>query len=238
MKKLLFLPLALFATVNDPFEIRLSSGYRADHIHWHQGEVYSEEYKLIQFWENDLGFRVVYRDLLVKLQGGYSAFGTGTMLQRPSEEQFSTNGWAADGLGLVGYTVELTPDRTYKVLFIPLGGFSGHYETLNPKDYNQTWYGFFLGGGFRFEPSGPLLFDIGYAYNWLHLCAKEHYTLVNGWGSHGHTGWAEIDYRFAKLWSIGLTGNINYFFSPHEGADQFKIRFTNVSGLVTLSREL
>lgn len=214
--KLLFLLFSLScslssaaATVNEPPRLEVSSGYRNDRIHWHLQEpangspvTYSELYRDVQFWENALTFKTIYRDLSFFLQGSYAAFGRGTLFQRYADlsyssaqpqTQFGTTGWAADGTGSFGYAVNLTADRVYKFILIPLFGYSAHFERLNrqnptpgsftqgsgadslsftstlPEQLQLTWYGIFVGGSLLIQPAGPLMFAAGYSYHWLHF---------------------------------------------------------------------
>jgi hypothetical protein len=152
-----------------------------------------------------LSLKTIYRDLFLLLRGSYATFGRGTLFQKyaglsfTSEQpqfQFNTDGWAADGSGSFGLAVNLTTGRTYKVLIIPLFGFSGHFEYLHrndpsPNPYESPgaftmqsslpgklhlmWYGFFLGGNVSIEPGGPLILQAGYAYHWLHLNFKSRF---------------------------------------------------------------
>ena len=197
---LFFLPLA--ATVNEPLRIALYSGYRNDRLHWHlqQGGTgtltYSELYRDVQFWENGITLQAIHRDLAFFLQGSYGAFGKGSLFERyanlsftPTEPRFrfDTNGWAADASGYFSYAVNLTANRTYKVILLPLVGYSAHFEQLRrlncspnpfegngftmssslPGSLHSTWYGFFLGAGFTIEPGNGLFFHGGYSYHWL-----------------------------------------------------------------------
>lgn len=198
--------LPLFGTVNEPLRGALFSGYRNDRIHWHLGEenatTYTEIDRDVEFWQNGLSFKTIHRDLAFYLDGSYSAFGRGTAIQdyeslsfasdTPSFH-FSTSGWAADTSGFFGYAVNLTADRTYKVILLPLVGYSAHFEELRrkngspellysteaigadaytmsaslPGEEKISWYGFFLGGGFQIQPGGNLNFSAGYTYHFL-----------------------------------------------------------------------
>lgn len=225
MKFFLFLlfALPLAATVNEPWRIELFTGYRNDRLHWHllepgQGALtYRELYRDLEFWENGLTLKTIYRDLVFFLSGDYAAFGRGTLFQRyanlsfTSEEpnfQFPTCGWAADATSYFGYAANLTAGRTYKVIFIPLVGFSGHFEQVGgegarsltsdqaigadsftmqsslPGKFHLSWYGVFLGGSFLIEPNAPLIFQAGYTYHWLRLRFTESFqnqvTLFTG----------------------------------------------------------
>jgi hypothetical protein len=206
----LLLPLVLFATVNEPMRCEFFSGYRNDRIHWHlqqPGEggalTYSEKYRDLQFWENGLVFKSIHRDLVFYARGSYAAFGKGTLFQHYAnlsftselpQFRFDTHGWAADTVGYFGYAVNLTADRTYKVIFIPLLGYSAHFERLSrkegrpdplessaftmrsslPQQLHQTWYGVLLGGGFQIEPGGRFVLQAGYSYHFLHFALKSH----------------------------------------------------------------
>ena len=194
----------LFASVNEPLRLEVFSGYRNDRQHWHLQEpgsggalTYSELARDLQFWENGISLRLIHRDIVFDMKGSYSAFGRGTVFERyahlafTSEQprfEFSSHGFAADTSGYVGFAVNLTADRLYKVIFIPLLGFSAHFEQLwrrngtpslfeggsftmhssLPHKLHQTWYGVFLGGGFQIEPIGRLVLETGYSYHWLH----------------------------------------------------------------------
>jgi hypothetical protein len=140
--------------------VSVYSGYRNDLVHWHVGPggtgeiLYSERYRNVQFWENGLSFKTIYRDLAFFLRGSYGAFGKGTGTIRYADLDFTsdepsfdcqTNGWAADSLGYFGYAVNLTADRLYKLLFIPFVGYSVHFELLHrghlspPVDSNNAF---------------------------------------------------------------------------------------------------
>lgn len=206
----------LFATVNEPFRWELFTGYRNDRLHWHLQTggtgllTQSEIYRDVQFWENGLSIKTIHRDLVLFVRGSYGAFGKGTLFERyanlpfASDEphfRFDTHGWAADTSGYFGYAVNLTTDRTYKVILIPLFGYSAHFEHLkgddgrpNPFQSNDaigassysmtssmpgslhlTWFGVFVGAGFQIEPGGPLNFSGGYSYHWLSARFKTEY---------------------------------------------------------------
>jgi len=135
----------LLATVNEPFRWEFFSGYRNDRLHWHlltggSGVVTASEiYRDVQFWENGLTIKTIYRDLVLSLKGSYSAFGRGTVFQKygtlpfatdEPEFRFSADGWAADTSGYFGYAANLTSDRTYKAILIPWFGYSAHFERL------------------------------------------------------------------------------------------------------------
>lgn len=208
---------SLFATVNEPFRWEFLSGYRNDRLHWHLQTggtgllTTSQIFRDVQFWENGLVIRTINRDLVLYIRGSYGAFGKGgTLFERyanlpfTSEEPqfiFDTNGWAADTSGYFGYAVNLTTDRTYKVILIPLLGYSAHFEHLRgnegrpnplessnaigasayamssslPASLHLTWFGVFVGGGFQIEPGGRLNCSGGYSYHWLNVRFKTEY---------------------------------------------------------------
>jgi hypothetical protein len=234
------LPLLLFASVNEPLRLELLTGYRNDDIHWHLGSSYGEHYKNVQFWENELALRSIHRDIVIYARGGYGAFGQGTLHQDPSMLTFRTDGWALDGVAHFGYAANLTPDRLYRAMVIPLVGFSGHYEQLKPKSYQQTLYGPYLGGAIRVEPGNRLLFEAGYAFNWLHVKISDQFVQFSGWGNYGHSGWLQVDVELGQYWQLGLFGQIDYVYSNLHpiGSEELKLRWTPISGMFTLSYQL
>lgn len=206
---------ALGATVNHPIECSLLTGYRNDRLHWHVQDGgtgllnYSERYKNQQFWENGLAFQGIHRDLAFFARGSYAAFGRGSLLQRyaaladgagPLDFRFDTGGWAADVDGYFGYAVNLTPDRTYTVIILPLVGYSAHFErswirhghietipllngsfsSFPPGGYRTCFYGFFVGANWQIAPGGGLLFSGGYHYHWLNARFRAFFADRNG----------------------------------------------------------
>jgi hypothetical protein len=221
MKYWLFFPLSLFATVNEPICWKLMSGYRNDHIHYYSKEL-NEELTDIEFWENALSLKAINRDLTFYLKGGGSAFG----------KEGGSRGFSTDGTGYLGYAVNLTAERLYQVLLTPLAGFSGHYEKIDA--FRQTWYGPYIGGSIFADPGRSLSFEVGYAYNWLFLRLHTDQVKETLSGNHGQSGWAEIEWQVATRTKLGALGTIDYFF----GADHARLRFTSISVLFTISREL
>ena len=212
---------SLVATVNEPLRISFFSGYRNDRLHWHLQEggtgllTYSELYRNLQFWENGVDLRVIHRDLAFFLRGSYAAFGKGKLFETydslsftplSPQFQFHSQGWAADCSGTFSYAVNLTPDRTYRVILFPLVGLSGHFERIwsrgaSPETFTSdqavdansfsmssslpnplrlTWYGAFLGAAFQAAPGNNLFLQAGYRYHWLnarfHTGYKENVT--------------------------------------------------------------
>lgn len=263
---LLLFASSLLATVNEPLRCEWFSGYRNDRIHWHlkvpdqtsEASVYSELYRDVEYWENGLTFKVIHRDLSFFLRGSYGTFGEGTLFQKiPNgpRNQYSTDGWVADASGYFGYAVNLTADRTYKVLLTPLIGYSAHFGLLHPENLRVAWYGFYFGGGITAEPGGRLVLNAGYAYNLLHNhthTAIKHETFhsvkTDSSGAMGQTGWLQLDYLLSLLWRLGVGGQINYFSTRYVGAhvrnndltnssQTFKMRWTSVSGWAQISRQ-
>ncbi|HSX26139.1 MAG TPA: hypothetical protein VLE89_03940 [Chlamydiales bacterium] len=196
----------LFGSVNEFLRWEISSGYRNDRIHWHlqnPGDnaelTYSELNRDVEFWENALTLKTIHRDLVFLVRGAYGTFGHGTLFQKYAnlsyatdqpDFQFNTQGWSADANGYFGYAVNLTADRTYKAILIPLIGLSGHFERLKrhgaspfespnavganeytltseAKPLRMSWWGVFIGGGFIIEPGGRFIFNGGYSYHWM-----------------------------------------------------------------------
>lgn len=271
MKILVFICCAftLFASVNEPLRWEVFSGYRNDRIHWHLQEAgdsgaltYSEVYRDVQYWLNGLVLKVIHRDLTFFLRGAYGAFGKGDMTQRfaslSSDPQVShnTSGWCADVSGYFGYAVNLTADRVYKVLLVPLIGYAGYFEQLDrsamPGLFRLVWNGFFLGGQFIFETSGPVILNAGYAYNIVHNRVHTHFVntaaetqslKTSSDGNKGQSGWAQIDWRCDRYWRLGLGGELLYLTTRVVDASlsnalsqKFKLRWTSVSGWVQASR--
>lgn len=201
----LLLPIAGSGSVSEPMRWEWQTGYRNDAFHWHLQDsgdesllTYSEHDRNLQAWENALSLRVIYRDIALFARGA-SAFGHGSLKQRfahlsfTSEEplfSFHTAFWTLDGEGTFGYAVNLTPDRTYKVILIPFLGYGVSYEHLNrpgsetvfedqfsltstlPGSQRMCWFGPLIGGSFLIQPGNCLQFEAGYAYHWLHLRFK------------------------------------------------------------------
>lgn len=218
----------LFASVNEPLRFELFSGYRNDRIHWHLQEpgdsaelTYSELYRDIEYWENGLTLKAIHRDLTFFLRGSYGTFGQGSLIEKtpPPGVRFGTNGWTADGMGYFGYSVNLTADRTYKVIFTPMIGYSAHFEQLHPSAFRLVWNGFLFGGAFTIEPGGRMNFHVGYAYNLLHNRVHTgfvgstpfHSLKTNTNGNLGQSGWAQIDWIVRRFWRVGFGGLLNYF---------------------------
>ena len=253
----------LFATINEPLRAEVFSGYRNDRIHWHLQEpgdggalTYSELYRDVEYWENGLVLKTIHRDLVFCLRGAYGTFGKGTLYQRfPGEAhraKHETEGWTADALGYFGYAVNLTADRTYKVLFIPLIGYSAYFEQLKRKElpgvFRLVWNGVLLGGGFTIQPVGRLVFNAGYTYHFIHNRVHTASVKTSTSGNKGHTGWAQMDWIINCLWRAGIGGQIHYFYSRVVNAtvsqpdvsdfsEKFKLRWTSVSGWAQISRE-
>jgi hypothetical protein len=263
----------LFATVNEPLRWEILSGYRNDRTHWHlqdPGEgaaiTYSELYRDIEYWENGLVLKVIHRDLTFFLRGAYGTFGRGTAYQRYPEIQTrthtSTTGWTADGSGYFGYAVNLTADRTYKVILTPLIGYCGYFEQLKKKDtpgnFRLVWNGFLFGGGIAVEPGGNLIFNVGYSYHLMHnqvrtaaenmggAPARQSIKTSSG-GNSGQSGWAQMDWLLGYYWRLGIGGQIHYFSTRVVDAtvgqagrgdfsQKFKLRWTPVSAWAQISR--
>src|SRR3990167_6859738 len=255
----LFIATSLFATVNDPLRWELFSGYRNDRLQWHLQEggsgtlTYNEMIRDINFWENGLNIRTIYRDLVFFMNGSVSAFGRGDVAQSypdlsfasdTPQFQFNTSGWAADTSGYFGYAANLTADRTYKVILIPLFGYSAHFEWLKnsssipslwestnavgatsytmtsslPNTLRAIWYGVFLGGGFQIEPGGRMIFSGGYTYHWLNTRFTAYYDYVDSLFNLALSSEDEnvFSLKAKATNSIGQTGwlQLDYMISP------------------------
>jgi hypothetical protein len=251
--------ISAFATVNEPFRWEFLSGYRNDRLHWHlqtggTGLLNTSEiYRDVQFWENGLTIKTIHRDLVLFLRGSYAAFGKGgTVFERYANLsyatdqprfQFNTDGWAADTSGYFGYAVNLTTDRTYKVILIPLFGFSAHFERLQGKNgqpdpwessnavgassytmtsslpgtLHLTWYGAFVGAAFQIEPGGRIIFNGGYSYHWLNTRFHTKYKNIVSLFDPGLLSQNENTFSFKtkRSGSLGQTGwgQVDYLIS-------------------------
>lgn len=236
------LPFLLCATVNEPLNITLFSGYRNDRIHWHanEGSIFSEQYRDVEFWQNGLRLKCIYRDLSFDILGSYSAFGKGEVFQKKANgetQKIETRGWAADAIGHFGYAVNLTPDRVYQVVLTPLLGYSGYFERqFSNHTFKMDWYGFMLGALFSIKPGNRSAFDVGYTYHFLH--SKVRIPEKFAGGNKGHTGWFEMDYFVDCDWRLGLGSSVHYFFTRVLEEEKFKLRWTGISGWVQISRNL
>lgn len=197
---------SLFATVNEPFRMDFSTGYRNDRVHWHLSVpgtsqvTYTEIYRNVQFWQNQVTLQGIHRDIFFLIDGSYGAFGKGDLSQKYANTsfalneptfQFDTQGWVGDVCACLGYTVNLTANRTYKVLLIPLLGYSASFSSLKgengkpdpfnsiegvestsyqmsssfPKYFSIVFYGLTMGFNLRVEPVSPFILDAGYTYH-------------------------------------------------------------------------
>jgi hypothetical protein len=201
------IPWILFGSVNEPMRWDLLSGYRNDTVHWHLMDehnqlIYSEHDRDIQFWSNALVLKTIYRDIALFAYGSYGAFGQGSMKQRFANLSYTEDSpllswhpdvWNLNGWGYFGYAVNLTADRTYQVILIPMIGYGADYEhtdsnglktasgaALAPaatyllnssfqKSEKMCWFGPLFGGLFIIYPGSGLRFEAGYAYHRLHL---------------------------------------------------------------------
>ncbi|MDE3046232.1 MAG: hypothetical protein KGJ02_06270 [Verrucomicrobiota bacterium] len=206
------LPLAAFATVNEPLHMELQTGYRNDNLHWHLqdagdgGVLYSsEKYKNLQFWDNALDFRMIYRDLVFYVYGDYAAFGRGQLKQRLAYQpyatdqaylNFSVNGWAADWDTYFGLAVNLTDGRTYKFLVIPLVGYSGNYEVID-RPGSQTWTSSNAVGGTSYQVVSSFPSSLRQSWNGVYLGVGIEFdpvtrmTLNAGYAYH----WIHLDFK-------------------------------------------
>lgn len=253
----------LFATVNEPLRSELISGYRNDRLRMHlkptgDGKTltYSALYRDLEYWENGLVFKVIHRDLCFSVRGAYGAFGKGTLFQNipgQPEKHLQTHGWTADGSGYFGYAVNLTTDRTYKVILTPLFGYSAHFERQNPMNMRLSWNGFLMGMGFIIEPGGRLIFNGGYHFHFIHNRfhssideASLQTVRSSSGGNKGHTGWVQADTMIDCFWRFGLGVELHYFFTrvvdatlraPSPVEQHMKLRWTAISGWAQISRE-
>ncbi len=155
----LFGSVSLYATVNEPLSCEWATGYRNDNFHWHLKNAgddaaltFSEHYRDVQFWQNDLTLRAIHRDLTFWVQGGYGVFGRGSLQTTWDQLSFAreapqftspTQGWAAHAQGYFGFAVNLTSGRFYQVIFTPAIGYEAHFlhlhrDTASPNPLSST----------------------------------------------------------------------------------------------------
>ncbi len=157
----------------------------------------------MRFYQTNLTLRTVQRDIYLLLEGGCAFLGKGKGLFDPEDLSFTsektpfllkTEGISYEGKGVFGYSVNLTPDRYYKVVLTPLVGYQALFEKLKRKDpspslfagdlgdtsFTRTltassknlwtkWMGPFLGGNIWIEPGGPFSLKVDYAFHFIQL---------------------------------------------------------------------
>lgn len=203
-------------SVNEPIRWEWESGYRNDTLHWHlknpvvSSELsYSEHYRDLQYWDNALTIRAIHRDIAIFVRGSFGAFGHGSLKQKYANLTFTSetpiyswqpSSWNLDGWGYFGYSVDLTADRTYHVILIPMIGYGVNAEQLDsdgtrtmsgpavlpaqsfsitsslPGKERMCWFGPLFGGLLIIQPGGRLQFEAGYAYHRLHLRFRSKYA--------------------------------------------------------------
>jgi hypothetical protein len=199
----------IWGSVNESVRWEWQTGYRNDTFHWHLKNPanggalsYTEHARDLQFWENALTFRLIHRDIALFARGSFGAFGQGSLKQKYSNLSFTSatpdfawhpTSWTLDGWGYFGYSVNLTSDRTYRVILIPMIGYGVNDEQLHlggaqtltgvasapdqffsmtsqiPGNERMCWFGPLFGGLFIIQPGGRLQFEAGYAYHLLSL---------------------------------------------------------------------
>jgi hypothetical protein len=213
---------SLFATVTKPIRWEWQTAYRRDAVRWHlENGQPSQRLFNLNFWENALLICSIYRDLAV------SAKGAGG---------FGRKGSTFDGVGTFGYSVNLTPDRTYRVLLIPLLGYGINAEWIHQAHLNMKWFGPLVGGVFHVQPGGHFEFETSYAYHWLHLNffqSAEKIKIDEG-NNLGQSGSIRMDYVRAP-YRIGILAQIQYF-SSRFLSEGFKMRWTSFSTALIFAR--
>lgn len=129
------------------------------------------------------------------------------------------------------------------------------FQSQLPGDFRLLWNGVLLGGAFLIEPANKLIFNVGYTYHFIHNRVHTHVEnsftsesiKTSSGGNKGHTGWAQLDYTLNCLWRVGLGAQMHYFFTRvvdaaiHQPSgnfsENFKLRWTSVSGWLQFSRE-
>lgn len=217
-KYLLFLPILLFGSITQPFTMDLGNGYREDHLLLRlflpgdaSTRIYQEKYKHLRFLQTDLTLRTIQRDIFIWINGGAATIGKGSLSQGSFQLDFTdtspsylydTDGYAFHAIGLLGYGVNLTPDRYYRVVLTPTVGYSGYWEWIKPNSPKPNpdqipltgdsfanvaaskprktffrWNGFVLGANIHLAPGGPVFFDLFYAYHFLQFRERVSFKL-------------------------------------------------------------
>lgn len=201
-----------FATLSVPFTVDVGAGYREDKLKMHlhlpgddSSLVYEENYNHLQFAQTEITLRTVQRDIFLLGNFGYGGIGKGTFSQGPVVLDFSqqaptyhfdTSADALQAYAILGYQVNLTPDRYYTVALTPLFGYAWYYEKIERKnpnphpffgplfsgqpdfftmssslanDLKTQWYGFFIGVDLQVFPGGRVTFNATYAYHFMAL---------------------------------------------------------------------
>lgn len=262
--------IAKLTAIDEPPRVELFSGYRNDRIHFHLQTpakgilTYSELNRDVQFWENGLVFDVISKGFVFQAGVSYSGFGRGVTFQKfPLESlrfRSHTQGMAIDARAAIGLAVNLTPERFYKVILMPIVGGSCHFDQIDrnqstlPGKLGQSFYGAFLGPNFLIQTDEGWTFRANYEYHFLHLSLNTQYQLAqqktkihsSSGGNLGHTGFAQLEYEVLKSWNLGLGAKINYFSSRVVPAsvqdltgkrkEKLKLRFTSVSGFIDISK--
>ncbi len=211
---LLFSLSSLKATLNEPVTFEIGIGYRQDSLNWKsltdnpiQVITYQEVYKYPKYLILESSLRKVYHDIYFSLIGGGAAIGSGNVDQNfmlldfsPYPAKFSKKSSGYDGYlePIIGYQVDITPDRFNKFIITPTFGYLWIYKYLQNKNadpssiqisngssylvrsdltknfFKERWRGFSLGLDFQIEPGGRFSFEAGYKYNWLKLNHSSH----------------------------------------------------------------
>ncbi len=204
----LFFLSSSFATVCVPFSIDLEQGFRQDHLKikafFIGDDLQKQTYKNVRFYQNFVTFRTVQRDIYLLVKGGYAFFGKGKAFFEPENLSFTstptpfvlqTKGESYDLKGVFGYSVNLTPERYYKVVLTPLVGYQALWEKLkrsqtlpdpfegdlgggaffqrsfsaSSKNLWTKWMGPFIGVNFWIDPGGPFSMRMDYAFHFIQL---------------------------------------------------------------------
>jgi hypothetical protein len=139
---------------------------------------------------------MIHRDIYLLFQGTWATFGRGAVVQTlpfnniPVLLTYKTRGNDYSIFGVLGYQVNLTEGRYYKVFLTPLFGYAGYWkriskmmgktsiatsgdyvfeEDLEHNQMHDTWYGPIIGGDLLIEPGGRVNCNFYYMFNWLKL---------------------------------------------------------------------
>lgn len=181
----------------DSFSYKLVSDTKEDVLN------YREKFHHPKYIQSGICFHLLKNGFYLSSSFGYAPLLTHKMRiidtdsdHNPYSFDYKTKGYDFGSSGEVGIAANLTPDRIYKFIVIPLGGYRGEwkiYKRRHPKQnpltifqngdelgayssvdkkLRQIWYGPFVGGKIIIVPNDFISFDIAYHFNWMKLKLK------------------------------------------------------------------
>lgn len=194
-----------------PLSISVNSGYRFDQFNYkilsdtQENElVYEEKFKSPQYWQSSIAFSVLKNGFYLSTDFNYAQLLNKKMKLTDTDMDLNeylfdyiARGYDLDSSFEVGFGANLTPDRVYKFLVMPIVGYSGFwkfykrkdqtpdpdkvfingydinsYSSLSKRKLSQIWYGPYIGGKLIIIPNNLVEFDLSYHFNWMKLKLK------------------------------------------------------------------